>query len=82
MRPLAWIVTGLFSLIYGLGMKDEWNSFALYLNQAPTTGSDPIFGKPIGFYLFTLPVYDTVVSWLSVLAFTILCGAVAYAVRP
>src|SRR4051812_46181478 len=58
LRPLAWAVSIIFALIYGLAMSDEWQAFALYFNQTATSGSDPIFGKPLGFYLFTLPVHQ------------------------
>ncbi|HYE65352.1 MAG TPA: UPF0182 family protein [Pyrinomonadaceae bacterium] len=81
MRPLAWVVALFFGLVYGLGMSDRWQSFALYLNQAATGGlSDPIFQKPLGFYLFTLPIHQTLSGWLTVLAFVILCGTLLYAV--
>src|ERR1041385_8872036 len=58
LRPLAWVVAVVAGLIYGFGMRESWRSFALYFHQAPTTQVDPIFNKPVAFYLFTLPVYD------------------------
>ncbi len=79
MRPLAWVVSLVFGLVYGLGMSEAWRSFALYLNQQPTAGSDPIFGKAPGFYLFSLPVYEMVASWLTMLAFVILGATIVYA---
>src|SRR6266850_2558451 len=77
-RPVSWLVAVVFGLFYGLEMKSEWQTFALYFNQVPTTLHDPIFQKPLGFYLFSLPVYDSVSSWLVSLAFVILCAALAY----
>lgn len=77
-RPVSWLVALLFGLFYGLAIKSEWQTFALYLNQVPTALHDPIFNKPLSFYLFSLPVYDTLSSWLDTLAFVILCAAVAY----
>jgi len=64
LRPLAWIVSVAAGLIFGLGMRESWRSFALYFHQVATNQTDPIFGKPIGFYLFTLPVYDAISSWV------------------
>ncbi|HYY59006.1 MAG TPA: UPF0182 family protein, partial [Pyrinomonadaceae bacterium] len=78
LKPLAWAVSIIFGLIYGLGMSAEWQPFALYLNQPATTGSDPIFNKPLGFYLFTLPVYQLLNSWLVMLTFVILCASLVY----
>src|SRR5712692_1892670 len=80
LRPLAWIVSGLAGLIFGFGMRETWRRFALYSHQAPTELADPVFHKPIGFYLFTLPVYETVSEWLLYLSFIILAGAIVYAV--
>ena len=80
LRPVAWVVSIGAGLIFGFGMITEWRDFALYFHQPATTLADPIFGKPVGFYLFTLPVYDVVSSWLLYLAVIILIAAVAYAV--
>ena len=77
-RPLGWILAILFGLFYGVAMKNDWQAFALYFNQSPAALPDPIFNKPIGFYLFSLPVYDRVSSWLVTLAFVALCAAIAY----
>ena len=79
LRPLAWVVSVIAGLIFGFGMRESWRSFALYFHQAPTNQTDPIFGKPIGFYLFTLPVYDAISSWVLALAFIAMVGAIIYA---
>ena len=59
----------------GAGMMAEWPSFAFYWNAPPTTGGvidrgmiDPIFGRPLNFYLFTLPVWQFITGWLLTLA--------------
>src|SRR5881394_1330393 len=79
LRPLAWLVAVIAGLVFGLGMRESWRSFALYFHQAPTNQTDPIFGKPIGFYLFTLPVYDAISSWVLALAFIAMVAAIIYA---
>ncbi|HYX30207.1 MAG TPA: UPF0182 family protein [Pyrinomonadaceae bacterium] len=79
LRPLAWIVSVIAGLVFGFGMRESWRSFALYFHQAPTNQADPIFGKSIGFYLFTLPVYDAISSWVLALAFISMIGAIIYA---
>src|SRR5215218_5784959 len=58
-RPLGWLIAALVGLVYGLKLKEHWRQFALFWNQAPTTVYDPIFGKSLGFYLFSLPLYDS-----------------------
>jgi len=77
-RPLGWLVAAFFGLIYGFQQKEHWRQFALYWNQPATSVYDPIFGKSLGFYLFSLPLYDLVNSWLFGISFIILCAAVAY----
>ncbi|HEV8203256.1 MAG TPA: UPF0182 family protein [Pyrinomonadaceae bacterium] len=77
-RPLGWIISALFGLIFGFQLKDHWRQFALYWNQPATNISDPIFGKSLGFYLFSLPFYDLLSSWLLGVTFIILCAAIAY----
>lgn len=77
-RPLGWIISGFFGLIFGFSWKEHWRQFALYWNQPATNLSDPIFGKSLGFYFFSLPFYDLVGSWLLGVTFIILCAAVAY----
>ena len=77
-RPLAWVVAVMFGLFYGFAMKGNWQDFALYFNQSPTTQADPIFQKPLGFYLFSLPVYDEISSWLLTLTFIVLCASVVF----
>jgi uncharacterized protein len=35
----------------------RWDMILLYLNQQPFGGSDPIFNRDIGFYVYSLPFY-------------------------
>lgn len=77
-RPIAWLLAIGFGIFSGLAMRGNWQEFASYLNQASTNISDPIFHKPLGFYLFTLPLLEAMSSWLTTLAFVILCAALAY----
>ena len=77
-RPLGWFIAGLFGLIYGFNLKEHWRQLALYWYQPATSTYDPVFGKSLGFYLFSLPLYDVLTSWLLGVTFIILCAALAY----
>lgn len=77
-RPLGWILAILFGLFYGMAMKSDWQTFALYFNQAAAATPDPIFHKSLGFYLFSLPLYDLLSGWLITLAFIVLCASIVY----
>jgi hypothetical protein len=72
-RMLRWgalVLSGLISLGSGAGMMSDWPRFALYLNQPHIAGelNDPILGRSLGFYLFTLPVWQLLAGWLLTLA--------------
>jgi len=60
----------LISLGAGAGMMGDWTKFALYWHQPTPNGGvvDPIFGRPLGFYLFSLPVWQSVSGWLLMMA--------------
>ncbi len=79
LRPLTWAVSLIFALGYGFALSGEWQTFSLYLHQPATGASDPIFNKPLGFYLFSLPVLDLLSGWVTTLAFIILVATVVYA---
>ncbi len=79
LRPLGWIASVFFSVAYAFGLSDDWQTWTLFLHQPTTANADPIFGNPIGFYLFSLPVYQTIFSWLTSLAFILLVAAIVYA---
>ncbi|HTR22975.1 MAG TPA: UPF0182 family protein [Terriglobales bacterium] len=80
-RILRLIVLGVSLLIAattGAGMMAEWPTFAFYL-FAPRTGGgvvDPIFGRTLHFYLFTLPAWQLVAGWLLTLA--VICCGIAF----
>ncbi|MEP6900122.1 MAG: UPF0182 family protein [Actinomycetota bacterium] len=78
-RPLGWILVIVFSISNALGLSGDWQIWMLYLHQPLTTAADPIFGNAVGFYLFSLPVYQSITSWLSSLAAILLVAAIVYA---
>ena len=54
----------------GASMMMEWPTLALYWYAPRASGSviDPILGKPLNFYLFTLPAWQLIVGWLMTVA--------------
>ncbi len=54
----------------GAGMMAEWPTLALfwYAPRATKVVLDPIFGKRLNFFLFALPAWQLVASWLLTLA--------------
>src|SRR5450755_1518443 len=57
------------SATIGASMMARWTTLALYWH-APrgATTLDPVFGRPLSFYLFTLPAWQLIAGWLLTLA--------------
>ncbi len=64
----------LIALVSGAAMAAEWPTLALFWFAPRTLGNvvDPVFGKPLNFFLFTLPAWDIIAGWLLTLA-VIMC---------
>jgi uncharacterized membrane protein (UPF0182 family) len=56
--------------VTGAGMMMEWPTIALFWYAPRTAGGfvDPVFGKPLSFFLFTLPGWQLLAGWLLTLA--------------
>jgi uncharacterized membrane protein (UPF0182 family) len=86
-EPVLRLIGGAIAIVIagvtGLGMMGEWTTFALYWygRGTATAGSvDPIFGRSIVFYLFTLPAWQLLVGWLTTIAIVVCFAAVFFAV--
>jgi uncharacterized protein len=60
----------LIALATGGAMASEWPTLALFwfAPGAAGTVADPIFGKPLNFFLFTLPAWNLIAGWLLTVA--------------
>jgi len=70
LHVIAVIAALVISVVTGFAMQSQWPTLALYW-YAPKAASgiaDPIFGRPLGFYLFTLPAWQLISGWLLALA--------------
>ena len=79
----AGVVSLLIALVAGGAMKGSWPTLALwqYAPRGAATASgamDPIFSRPIDFYLFTLPAWDLVAGWLLAMAVIVLIMAALF----
>lgn len=87
LRMLAPGLSALIALATGAGMGAQWPTLALYwygrsgsLQGSVSQLADPIFGRPVTFYLFTLPAWQVVTGWLLMLAVLVLVVAGFFAV--
>src|SRR5215212_4579287 len=70
--------SALVALATGAGMLAQWTTLALYWygrTDAAGAVTDPIFGRPLAFYLFTLPAWQLLSGWMMTLS--VLVGAMA-----
>ena len=68
-RLLVAAIALFFGLLTAAIELPNWDLVLRFLHQVPYGEHDPVFGKDIGFYLFSLPVYVASVNWLLLLLF-------------
>ncbi len=81
LRLILLAVILVIAIVTGVAMAAEWPTFALYWYALPATGAavDPIFGRSLHFYLFTLPAWQLVIGWLMLLG-VVVCGIAVFLV--
>ena len=79
LRLIALGVSLTIAAATGASMMVDWPTFALFWYAARTAGGvvDPIFGKPLNFFLFALPAWQLITGWLLTLA-VITCVLAAF----
>ena len=74
-RPLALGALGIVSLFAAIYAGGRWETWLYFLNATPFGRTDPILGRDIGFYVFTLPLLEMIHGLLVFVGF--LAAAVA-----
>jgi len=64
------LVIALLALFHGFSISSAWLTFLQYINQVPFNLQDPILGKDVAFYVFTLPFF--LILWKFLFATTII----------
>src|ERR1700676_4096894 len=79
LRLIALVVSLAIAAATGAGMIVECRTLALFWYASRATGGavDPIFGRPLNFFLFTLPAWQLISGWLLTLA-VITCAVAAF----
>ncbi len=80
LRILSLVTSILVALFSGVTLMADWPALALfrYAQRTAEGLTDPIFGKPLSFYLFTLPAWNLLNDWLLTLALAICAAAAVY----
>jgi uncharacterized membrane protein (UPF0182 family) len=70
LRLIALGISLVIAAATGAGMMVEWPTLALFWYAPRATGAvvDPIFAKPLSFFLFALPAWQLIAGWLLTLA--------------
>lgn len=84
-RLTIWVSVGvgaLGSVIFGAVLASRWEIFLRFTNSVRFNEVDPVFGREISFYIFTLPLLNFIQGWLLSGAIVILLATVGlYFVR-
>jgi uncharacterized membrane protein (UPF0182 family) len=73
------VVALLASVATGAAMQSQWPALALFWYAPSSAGNaDPIFGRPLTFYLFTLPAWQLIAGWLLTLAILVCIAAALF----
>jgi uncharacterized membrane protein (UPF0182 family) len=81
-RPLGILASAGLALFIGQLAALQWENVLLFTNRVSVGTSDPVIGKDLGFYLFSLPLLEMLRSYLNfMLLATLLVTAVVYYIR-
>lgn len=68
--PWQWLILAaafVLAVLVTLGELGNWELALRFIHQVPYGQTDPMFGRDIGFYLFSLPAYVAIKNWLLLL---------------
>src|SRR5258708_27554521 len=70
------------ALLFGIGAAGGWLGVLQFLHRTPFGVTDPVFGRDVSYYVFTLPVIGGALDLvIAVTTFTLLVTIALYAVR-
>src|SRR6516164_9193159 len=71
----------ILAAVVGWGEVHNWEVVLRFLHQVPYGAGDPLYGRDIAFYFFSLPAYLAIKNWLLVTLFlsAVVAGTVYWA---
>src|SRR2546430_2536647 len=70
------------ALLFGLGAAGGWLGVLQFLHRTPFGVTDPVFGRDVGYYVFTAPVMAAAIGlFIAVTTLTLLATIMLYGVR-
>ncbi len=73
-KKLAAVLSVVIAVFFGLAAAANWQEVLKFISGAVFGASDPIFNKDIGFYIFSLPVFQTGLGLIKFLVLLTLIG--------
>lgn len=78
-KLLRILVPAVFGVIAGVTLAPSWKELLLFINSSPTGQTDPLHGLDLQFYMFMLPVFETLIGFGQTIVFQALAITVAIA---
>jgi uncharacterized protein len=80
-RILVALAAVILGALVAAGETGNWDLALRFIAQTPYGQNDPVFGKDIGFYLFSLPAYVALKNWILITLFlsALVAGVVYWA---
>lgn len=73
-RPLPWAAAAIPALLVAISAAAAWERWLLYLHAEPFGQADPVLGYDIGFYIFALPLLESLKGLLLVVIVLAVAG--------
>jgi uncharacterized membrane protein (UPF0182 family) len=81
-RRLATPAALIVALLFGLGAMGGWLDVLRFIHQTPFGATDPVFGRDVSYYVFTVPLVASATGFLWVLTIlALLVTALLYLLR-
>jgi hypothetical protein len=62
----ALIGSAFFAFFVGLGTAAQWRTVLQFMNRTPFGTTDPVFGRDVGYYVFTLPAIELALGVIGI----------------
>jgi uncharacterized protein len=70
------------ALLFGMGAAGSWLDVLQFLHRTPFGAPDPVFGRDLGYYVFTVPVVAAAIGLVTALTtFALLASVALYVLR-
>jgi uncharacterized protein len=76
-KRFAWTVIAVVSVLIAFYTGGQWEAWLYFLNATPFGQPDPILGRDIGFYIFTLPILELLHGLMYLIVLLMAASAVA-----